>query len=87
MTIGGKAIFGRRLVIEHQGAIVAHVQPSSAMIVSFAKGLPRGNQHLDRPNKPPRLGNRVNVGAGAKILGGVSIGGDEVYWRKCCGAV
>ena len=37
--------------------------------------------HLDRPLEAPRLGNRVNVGAGAKILGGVTIGDDA-----CVGA-
>jgi serine O-acetyltransferase len=31
---------------------------------------------LDRPFDAPKLGNRVNVGAGAKILGAVTIGDD-----------
>ena len=31
---------------------------------------------MDRPLEAPYLGNRVNVGAGAKILGAVRIGDD-----------
>lgn len=36
-------------------------------------GIARGR---DRPFEAPKLGDRVNVGAGAKILGGVTIGDD-----------
>jgi serine O-acetyltransferase len=35
-----------------------------------------GNRSLDHPNAVPALGNRVNVGAGAKVLGAVTIGDD-----------
>ena len=33
-----------------------------------------GNKTLDRPLDAPKLGKRVNVGAGAKILGAITIG-------------
>jgi serine O-acetyltransferase len=35
-----------------------------------------GNRYLERPLDAPKLGNRVNVGAGAKIFGNVTIGDD-----------
>jgi serine O-acetyltransferase len=38
------------------------------------QGVTLGNKTLDRPLDAPTLGKRVNVGAGAKILGAVSIG-------------
>ncbi len=37
-----------------------------------------GNRYLDRPFDAPKLGKRVNVGAGAKILGAVTLGNDAV---------
>jgi serine O-acetyltransferase len=35
-----------------------------------------GNRYLDRPSEAPVLGQRVNVGAGAKLLGSITIGND-----------
>ncbi|WP_329604436.1 hypothetical protein [Planktothrix agardhii] len=37
-----------------------------------------GNRYLDKPFDAPKLGKRVNIGAGAKILGDLTIG-DDVY--------
>lgn len=38
------------------------------------QGVTLGNRYLDRPLEAPKLGTRVNVGAGAKLLGGISLG-------------
>ena len=76
MTIGGNARIGRRFVIEHQGAIVIHGASVIGDDCIIRQGVTLGNRHLDRPNDAPVLGNRVNVGAGAKILGAVCIGDD-----------
>jgi serine O-acetyltransferase len=35
-----------------------------------------GNRYMEHPFDAPKLGNRVNVGAGAKIFGNVTIGDD-----------
>jgi serine O-acetyltransferase len=35
-----------------------------------------GNRYLDRPFDAPKLGKRVNVGAGAKLFGNITIGDD-----------
>jgi len=37
-----------------------------------------GNRYLDRPLEAPKLGKRVNVGAGAKLLGGITVGDDAI---------
>jgi serine O-acetyltransferase len=65
---------GRRVVIEHQGAIVIHGYCSIGDDSIIRQGVTLGNRYLDQPFAAPQLGDRVNVGAGAKILGGVTIG-------------
>jgi serine O-acetyltransferase len=70
------ARIGRRLVIEHQSGIVIHGNAIIGDDCIIRHGVTLGNRSLDRPAEAPTLGNRVNVGAGAKILGMVSIGDD-----------
>lgn len=72
---------GRRVVIEHQSAIVIHGYCVIGDDCVIRQGVTMGNRYLDRPFDAPKLGCRVNVGAGAKILGNVSIGDDA-----CIGA-
>lgn len=67
---------GRRVIIEHQGAIVIHGNSTIGDDSIIRQGVTLGNRYLDRPFEAPRLGARVNVGAGAKIFGNVSIGDD-----------
>ncbi len=67
---------GRRVVIEHQGAIVIHGDASIGDESVIRQGVTVGNRRIERPHEAPRIGARVNVGAGAKILGAVSIGDD-----------
>ncbi len=67
---------GRRVVIEHQGAIIIHGDCVIGDDSIIRQGCTLGNRYLDRPFDSPQLGKRVNVGAGAKILGGVTIGDD-----------
>jgi len=65
---------GRRVIVEHQGAIVIHGYCTIGDDSIIRQGVTLGNRYLDRPLEAPSLGMRVNVGAGAKILGGVSLG-------------
>jgi serine O-acetyltransferase len=65
---------GRRLVIEHQSCIVVHGLASIGDDCILRHGVTLGNRTLDRPSDAPKIGNRVNIGAGAKILGAVTIG-------------
>lgn len=67
---------GRRVVIEHQGAIVVHGNCHIGDDSIIRQGVTLGNRYLERPFEAPKLGDRVNVGAGAKILGNVTIGDD-----------
>jgi serine O-acetyltransferase len=69
---------GRRIVIEHQSAIVVHGDTVMGDDCIIRQGVTIGNRYLDKPFDAPRLGNRVNVGAGAKLLGGITIGDDAV---------
>src|SRR5450755_2473874 len=61
ITIGSSATIGRRLCIEHHGCIVSH-------------GVTIGNSGYKDPFGAPSIGNRVQIGAGAKILGRITIG-------------
>jgi serine O-acetyltransferase len=67
---------GRRVIIEHQSAIVIHGYSSIGDDCIIRQGVTMGNRYLDRPYDAPKLGARVNVGAGAKIFGNVTIGDD-----------
>jgi serine O-acetyltransferase len=68
------AKIGRRLRIEHQSDIVVHGECEIGDDCVLRQGVTLGCRYLDRPLEAPMLGDRVNVGAGAKILGGVRIG-------------
>ncbi len=65
---------GRRVVIEHQGAIVIHGYCAIGDDTIIRQGVTLGNRYLERLNDAPILGKRVNVGAGAKIFGNIYIG-------------
>ncbi len=65
---------GRRVVIEHQSGIVIHGCCTIGDESIIRQGVTLGNRYLERPMQAPKLGKRVNVGAGAKIFGDVSIG-------------
>jgi len=72
---------GRRVVIEHQGAIVIHGYSEIGDDSIIRQGVTLGLRHIDSPMDAPKLGKRVNVGAGAVIMGAVKIGDDA-----CIGA-
>jgi serine acetyltransferase len=67
---------GRRPVFEHQGAIVIHGYAEIGDDCIIRQGVTIGNRRPEAPFDAPRLGARVTVGAGAQILGAVSIGDD-----------
>lgn len=65
---------GRRVVFEHQHGIIIHGQAQIGDDCVIRHQVTLGNRHPDHPADAPRLGRGVNVGAGAKILGAVSVG-------------
>jgi serine O-acetyltransferase len=77
MTTGiclpSRARIGGGLYIGHFGGIIIHPDVVMGEGCSISQGVTIGVLGGDRPGVP-RLGNRVYVGAGAKILGDVTIG-------------
>lgn len=67
-------MLGRRVVIEHQGGIVIHGYCWIGDECIIRQGVTLGNRTLEKPLAAPQLGRRVNVGAGAKVLGAVVVG-------------
>ena len=76
ITIGVSAKIGRRLTIEHCGAIVVHGNAELGDDCIIRQGVTIGNRRQDDPFGAPVIGHRVNIGAGAKVLGRVRIGND-----------
>ncbi|NJL52203.1 MAG: serine acetyltransferase [Hydrococcus sp. SU_1_0] len=67
---------GRRVIIEHQNCIIVHGYAAIGDDCVIRQGVTIGNRYLNSPLDAPQLGARVNVGAGAKILGNIAIGDD-----------
>ncbi len=65
---------GRRVVVEHQSGIIIHGLSSIGDECTLRQGVTVGNRNMDEPDAAPQLGSRVNVGAGAKILGNIAVG-------------
>lgn len=74
ISIGVTARIGKRLIIEHFGSIVIHGSSVIGDDCIIRQDVTIGNKNMDAPYDAPVLGNHVNVGAGAKILGKVIIG-------------
>lgn len=65
---------GRRVIIEHQHGIVIHGNAIIGDDCVIRQGVTIGNRSMDYPADAPNLGARVNIGAGAKLLGNITIG-------------
>lgn len=68
---------GRRLRIEHFGGIVVSGDAVLGDDVVLRQGVTIGLKRTHERGAP-RIGNRVDIGAGAKILGNIAIGDDVV---------
>lgn len=67
-------VLGRRVIVEHCGAIVIHGNAKIGHDCIIRQGVTIGARRTDRASEAPELGNRVDVGAGAKILGRIRVG-------------
>lgn len=76
VEIGVAAKIGRRLIIEHSGCIVIHGMAELGDDCIVRQGVTIGNRRLDDPFGAPVIGDRVSIGAGAKLLGRIRIGND-----------
>ena len=65
---------GRGVVIEHQGGIVIHGGSVIGDGCIIRQNCTLGIRTVDRPDAVPVLHERVSLGAGAVVLGGVTIG-------------
>jgi serine O-acetyltransferase len=72
-----EATVGRRLRIEHFGGIIVSGDAVIGDDVVLRHGVTLGLKRTHERGAP-RIGNRVDIGAGAKILGPVTIGDDAV---------
>lgn len=70
------AKIGQRLFIDHGMSVVIGETSEIGDDVTIYQGTVLGGTSLDQGKRHPTLGNRVIVGAGAKILGPVSVGDD-----------
>jgi serine O-acetyltransferase len=76
IEIPHSATLGRRVCVEHQGGIVVHGSAVIGDDVTLRQNVTIGNRRLSEPYDAPTIGRRVNIGAGAVILGDISIGDD-----------
>lgn len=68
------AIIGRRLFIDHGAGVVIGETTEIGDDVTLYQGVTLGGTTVSRGKRHPTLENGVIVGAGAKILGGFTIG-------------
>jgi serine O-acetyltransferase len=78
ISIGSTATIGRRLSIEHHGGIVIHGAAVIGNDCMIRHGVTIGNAGRADPMGAPAIGNRVEIGAGAKIVGRITIGDDVI---------
>ena len=72
-----EAPVGRNFRIDHFGNIIISGYASFGDDCVVRNGVTIGIKNMDE-KVAPRIGNNVNIGAGAKILGGITIG-DNVF--------
>ena len=68
------ARLGRGLFIDHGMGVVIGETAETGDNVTLLQGVTLGGTSLKKEKRHPTLGNNVTVGAGAKILGGFTIG-------------
>jgi serine O-acetyltransferase len=70
-----EATVGRRFRIEHFGGVIISGDAVMGDDVVLRNGVTIGLRHRNKPGSPV-IGNRVDIGAGAKLLGPIRIGDD-----------
>ncbi len=71
------ATVGRRFFIDHGMGIVIGETTEIGDDVMLYHGVTLGGRSLEKVKRHPTIGNRVTIGAGAKVLGPVFIGDDS----------
>lgn len=78
ISIAEGARIGRRLRIEHFGGIIIHGAAVIGDDCLLRQGVTIGNASDADPAAAPVIGDRVTIGAGAKILGRITVGAGAV---------
>ncbi|MGV0835183.1 serine O-acetyltransferase EpsC [Mycolicibacterium thermoresistibile] len=71
------ATIGRRFFIDHGMGVVIGETTEIGDDVMLYHGVTLGGRTLKRVKRHPTVGNRVTIGAGAKVLGPLTIGDDS----------
>jgi serine O-acetyltransferase len=71
------ATIGRRFFIDHGMGVVIGETAEIGDDVMLYHGVTLGGRSLAKTKRHPTVGNRVTIGAGAKVLGPVTIGDDS----------
>ena len=77
ITLPGRTQIGRRLRFDHSGGIIIHEHSIIGDDCLIRHGVTIGVQRTGE-TLAPRLGNRVDIGCGAVLLGPITIGDDVV---------
>jgi len=80
------AIIGRRLFIDHGAGVVMGGDRRDRRRCHALSGVTLGGTSLNRGKRHPTLEDGVIIGAGAKILGGFTVGSQRPHRRQCRGA-
>ncbi|KRA22340.1 serine acetyltransferase [Microbacterium sp. Root61] len=72
------AVIGRRFFIDHGMGVVIGETVEVGDDVMLYHGVTLGGRQREGGKRHPTLGDRVAVGAGAKVLGPITIGADSV---------
>ncbi len=70
------ATIGRRLFIDHGSGVVIGETAEIGDDVLIYQGVVLGGTTLERKKRHPTIGNRVVMGAGAVVLGAITVGDD-----------
>jgi serine O-acetyltransferase len=71
------AIIGQGVFIDHASGVVIGETAEVGDDVTLYQGVTLGGTSLDPVKRHPTIGNRVTIGAGAKVLGAITIGDDS----------
>lgn len=71
------AQLGRGLFIDHAAGVVIGETAVVGDDVTIYQGVTLGGTSLNRVKRHPTIGDRVTIGAGAKVLGPITIGDDS----------
>jgi serine O-acetyltransferase len=77
IEIHPSARIGRRFFIDHGMGVVIGETAEIGEDVMIYHGVTLGGRSLAKVKRHPTIGDRVTIGAGAKILGPITIGSDS----------